>query len=123
MSSSQQAEAHLCGRLYAVLAALQSLGAPPSKRTLAKEGASARASRNPYEHLHRHLQAMGGYFVDARKRGHGDLATELLRSVPDLLPPGGKELPRTFGHAQVEEFFRGLQSEQAAQRKAHASLA
>ncbi|MGW0545860.1 hypothetical protein [Streptomyces altiplanensis] len=122
MATAKPSEAQLCGRLYATLAALQKLSAPGGNHSLGQPGASARAAERPFDRMNAYLEKMGPYFLKARGRGHGEAAAALLRSIPDLLPPG-KELPRAFGHEERQEFCESRFLHAQTLREEHPALA
>ncbi|MEU9357043.1 hypothetical protein AB0D35_02820 [Streptomyces sp. NPDC048301] len=112
MAVDAQAEAHLAGRLYAVLAELQRL-AEGEHHSLGQPEVLKKVTTHPGSHLTQHLNQAGKYLLAARNRKSGKQAAVLFRSIPDLLPTG-RELPtgqRSKGI--VESFHAGI----AAQRE------
>lgn len=122
MATAKPSKAQLCGRLYATLAALQKLSAPGDNHSLGQPGASAKAAERPSDHMNGRLKEVIPYFLKARERGHGEAAAALLRSVPDLLPPG-KSLPSVFDHRGRQEFCESRFLYAQTLRKEHSALA
>ncbi|MEV6260353.1 hypothetical protein AB0M42_06275 [Streptomyces sp. NPDC051784] len=110
MAVDAQTEAHLAGRLYAVLAELQRL-AEGEHRWLGRPENVKKVATQPRAHLTQHLEQAGKYLLAARNKNSGKQAAALFRSIPDLLPTG-RELP-SGQHDVLEHFHAGV----AAQRE------
>ncbi|WP_432105845.1 hypothetical protein [Streptomyces sp. bgisy091] len=112
MARDLQAEAHLTGRLYAVLAELQRL-AVGEHHSLGLPACVKQVATEPRKNLTEHFDRAGKYLLAARHRGAGERAATLYRSIPDLLP-AGRELPGDLrAKGQNESFHAGV----AAQRE------
>ncbi|MFE3519747.1 hypothetical protein [Streptomyces sp. NPDC059166] len=112
MAKDQAAEAHLAGRLYAVLAELERL-AVGEHHSLGRPDVLRKLAVQPVKHLTEHLHAAGKYLLAARNRGAGTRAAALFRSIPDLLPAGHALPGGQHDQALVESFHAGV----AAQRE------
>jgi hypothetical protein len=106
MPNDRPTDAYRCGQLYAALAELEKLSAPGRKPSLGEPGARAKASKNPHGSLHRHLARVVEYVMAAQAQRQGSTAALIFQSIPELLPRA-KELPRSFGDIQQEEFCHG----------------
>ncbi|MDK0519596.1 type I-C CRISPR-associated protein Cas8c/Csd1 [Streptomyces sp. ML-6] len=105
------AEAYRCGRLYAVIAALQRL-AENEHHELGRPQCVERAATRPEPALRDPLRQVGHYLVRARIRGRGAAADPVFRSIPDFLPEA-REVPAYLSAEEREDFHRGRE-EQAA---------
>ncbi|MET9520171.1 hypothetical protein [Streptomyces sp. NPDC002994] len=122
MPADKPSDAELCGRLYAALAALQKLSAPGNNHSLGRPGACAKAAEHPERQLREHLNNVVKYFVEARKQGKAEIATELFGSIPGLLPSGNR-LPGDLDHEKREQFCKGRRAQEESLQKAHPALA
>ncbi|MFF9685785.1 hypothetical protein [Streptomyces sp. NPDC014623] len=113
MADDLEAEAYLCGRLYAALAELERLG-EGEHHSLGRPDVARKLAREPSKHLTGHLHAAGRYLMAARSRGQGRPAAAVFRSLPDLLP-SGKDLPGCLRDTALQQrFHEGRAAQEAA---------
>ncbi|MFF5895846.1 hypothetical protein ACFY8O_07960 [Streptomyces argenteolus] len=119
MANDLDAEAHLCGRLYAALAELERLG-EGGNHSLGRPDVLRKLALEPSKHLTKHLHLAGKYLLAARNRGQGAAAAAVFRSLPDLLP-AGRNLPGSLRDTALQErFHEGRAAQEAALGKAGA---
>ncbi|MFD3606735.1 hypothetical protein ACFWXA_01465 [Streptomyces atroolivaceus] len=113
MANDLNAEAYLCGRLYAALAELERLG-EGEHHSLGRPDVLRKLALEPSKHLTKHLHAAGRYLLAARNRGQGRPAATVFRSLPDLLP-SGRDLPGSLRDTALQErFHEGRTAQEAA---------
>ncbi|MFB7212873.1 hypothetical protein [Streptomyces sp. NPDC056255] len=120
MTSAQpvrHAEAYRCGRLFAVVAALQRL-AQNEHHALGQPGAAEKAAARPEPVLREPLREIVQYLVQARIRGQGAAADPVFRSLTDFLPPT-RAVPTSLHPDERPDFHRGREEQAALIAKEH----
>ncbi|MCX4508948.1 hypothetical protein OHA27_01255 [Streptomyces sp. NBC_01619] len=123
MADGQESEAYRCGRLWAALHTLRSLGGGRDRRKLAAPDEVRQAEKQPHIHIPRQLDKIGGHFLAARKRGaeHGKAADALVRTALDLLPDGVR-FPQNRTVAEQDDFRKGFHAGLSHYETTHRSL-
>ncbi|MEU0375022.1 hypothetical protein ABZ070_33515 [Streptomyces sp. NPDC006283] len=123
MADARSTAAYLCGKLYATLWALGVLGTAAPTPSPLTPGRDESTARFPRDELKRRLAAAGAHMITAKGRGgdRAQAASEVFRSIPDLIPVAGLPQKR-YTNQEVLQFSQGCAAQLTTYREKYGSL-